>query len=410
MVINKQLLNTQCKSIFSFLVFTTGISVPAFSADITTSGNLSLETRLFQHDGAFEGQGDSSVSLSFQPEVTSKWDNDHKSFTFIPFYRWDSEDDERSHGDIRQLDATASKGDWEVQGGISKVFWGVTESQHLVDIINQTDTVDGVDGEDKLGQPMLRVSRIMDDGSLDIFVLPYFRERTFPGLAGRFRLPTVIDADNPSYESDDEEKHVDYAARLNKTLGDFDVGLSYFDGTSRQPSFTKGLKNGEPVLIPHYSLMNQVGLDFQYTGEAIIWKLEALNRRYDKPLNKDYSAAVGGFEYTIPAITTGGGDLGLLAEYHNDSRGEKGGSPFQNDVFLGARLSLNDEDSSQLLAGAFIDLDNGSKSFRLEASKRMGNGLKLNIEGQLFTDIDDKDPTNVFSQDDHVQIELQKYF
>ncbi len=280
----------------------------------------------------------------------------------------------------------------------------------MVDIINQTDTVDGLDGEDKLGQPMLRVSRIMDNGSLDVYVLPYFRERTFPGLAGRFRAPLVVDTDNPTYESDDEEKNIDYAVRLNKTMDEFDVGLSYFDGTARQPSFSPGLKNGKSILTPHYPLMNQLGLDLQYTGEAIIWKLEALNRRFDNPLNKDYSAAVGGFEYTIPTVTTGGGDLGLLAEYHKDSRGKNGGSPFQNDLFIGARLSLNDEASSQLLAGAFVDIDNGSKSFRVEASKRIGNGLKLNIEGQLFTDIDDEDPTNAFSRDDHVQIEVQKYF
>ncbi len=374
------------------------------------SGNVALETRLFQHDGQFSGQKGSSLSISVQPEFRHKWDNDHNAFTFIPFYRWDQKDSGRSHGDIRQLDLVMSKGDWEVQGGISKVFWGVTESQHLVDIINQTDAVENLDGEDKLGQPMFRVSRIMDDGSLDFFVLPYFRERTFPGVAGRFRTPIVVDTGHPSYESSDEEKHIDYALRLNKTIDDFEVGLSYFDGTARQPTFRQGLNNGQPVLTPHYPLMKQVGLDLQYTGEEIIWKLEALNRRFDDKRIKDYSAAVGGFEYTIPGVTKGGADLGLLAEYHKDSRGEKATSAFQNDLFLAARFSLNDEDSSELLAGAFVDLDNGTKSVRVEGSRRIGKGLKLNIEGQLFTDVDKDDPGTIFSKDDHLLLELQKYF
>ncbi len=374
------------------------------------SGNIALEGRVFQHDGQFAGQKGSGVSISVQPEFRHKWDNDHNALTFIPFYRWDQKDSKRTHGDIRQLDLVMSKGDWEVQGGISKVFWGVTESQHLVDIINQTDAVENLDGEDKLGQPMLRLSRIMDDGSLDFFVLPYFRERTFPGLAGRFRTPLVVDTDHPGYESSDKEKHVDYALRLNKTIDDVDVGVSYFDGTSRQPTFRQGLHNGRPVLTPHYPLIQQLGLDLQYTGEEIIWKLEALTRRFDDNRIKDYSAAVGGFEYTIPGVTKGGGDLGLLAEYHKDSRGEKATSAFQNDVFLGARFSLNDEDSSELLAGAFVDLDNGSKSIRLEGSRRIGKGLKLNIEGQLFTDIDKNDPGTILSKDDHLLLELQKYF
>ena len=119
---------------------------------------------------------------------------------------------------------------------------------------------------------------------------------------------------------------------------------------------------------------------------------------------------MGGFEYTLPAITQSGAELGLLAEYHKDSRGEVASAPFQNDLFFGARLALNDEASSEMLAGAFIDLDNSTKSLRLEASRRIGKGLKLNIEGQVFTDVDANDPLNTFAKDDFIQVELQKYF
>jgi len=31
--------------------------------------------------------------------------------------------------------------DWELTTGVSKVYWGVMEAVHLVDIINQTDFV-----------------------------------------------------------------------------------------------------------------------------------------------------------------------------------------------------------------------------------------------------------------------------
>ena len=41
--------------------------------------------------------------------------------------------------------------------GAAKVFWGTAESRHLVDIINQTDAVEDIDEEDKLGQPMVKV-------------------------------------------------------------------------------------------------------------------------------------------------------------------------------------------------------------------------------------------------------------
>ncbi len=372
------------------------------------SGNISLEGRLFTSDPAFQKQQKSGgVSISLQPEYKHQWDDGDKQFTFSPFYRWDSKDDERTHGDIRQLDYRHSKGDWEVQVGIGKVFWGVTESSHLVDVINQTDAVEGVDGEDKLGQPMLRLGHLTDNGSVDFFVLPYFRERTFPGAEGRFRLPLVVDTDNATYESKQKEKHVDFALRISETIDEFDVGFHIFKGTSRDPDLIPNSLTNPTKLTPHYPQMTQLGLDLQYTGEDIIWKFETIHRQLK---SGDYTAAVGGFEYTLPAITESGAELGLLAEYHRDSRGEATGVAFQNDLFLGARLALNDEDSSELLAGAFIDLDNSSKSLRLEASRRIGNGLKLNVEGQVFTDVDLNDPLNAFAKDDFIQLELQKFF
>ena len=377
------------------------------------SGNVAIEGRLFTSDPAFEKQSKGGgVSFSISPEYKKRSDDDSSTFTFAPFYRWDDTDKERTHGDIRQLDYVVAKDDWEFQVGIGKKFWGVTESQHLVDIINQTDGVEGVDGEDKLGQPMLRYSKLSDNGSIDFFVLPYFRERTFAGEKGRFRFPLVVDTDNPTYESKSEEEHIDYALRISESIDEYDVGFSIFDGTSRDPSLALGLKNGAPVLIPYYPLIRQYGLDLQYTGESIIWKLEAIHREPNsiKSGFDTYSAAVGGFEYTLPTITESGAELGLLAEYHRDSRGEATSVAFQNDVFVGARLALNDADSSELLAGAFVDLDNSSKSLRIEASRRLGKGFKINLEAQVFTDIDENDPLQSFAKDDFIQVELQKFF
>ncbi len=369
------------------------------------SGNISIEGRHFSHDGLYPGQENGGVSFSLQPEFRKRWDNDRKSFTFIPFYRWDDKDDERTHGDIRQLDSIVAQGDWEYQLGISKVFWGVTESQHLVDIINQTDNVENVDGEDKLGQPMLRVSRIMDNGSISLYVLPYFRERTFPGVAGRLRSQRVVDTDNPDFESDDDEKHIDYAVRWSHTFDDVDLGLSYFDGTSREPELHLNSNN---EWTPFYRQIQQVGLDLQYTSESWLWKLEALRRE-----NSDtgYNAAVGGFEYTFVGINDSSADLGAIAEYHKDSRDELATTPFQNDVFLGARFTLNDAQSTELLAGGVFDLDNNSKSFRVEASRRIGDNVKVSLEAQAITSTDTDDRIlHSLRTDDFIQLEIQHFF
>lgn len=399
------------KTLLVFFTSTLALSAGASAGEL--SGNISLEGRYFNSDGAFPDQQKSGgVSLSLLPEYKHKWDNDHSQFTFSPFYRWDDQDKERTHADIRQLDIVTSKGDWEFQAGIGKVYWGVTESQHLVDIINQTDAVEGADGEDKLGQPMFRVSHLSENGSLDLFVLPYFRERTFAGSKGRFRTSLVVDTDNATYESSKKEKHIDYAVRWSETLDELDIGVHYFNGTSRAPVFNPIIQNGIAVgLQPHYPLMDQIGIDLQYTGEETIWKFEGIARNYTRKSSlEDYMASVVGFEHSLPLLSDSGLEMTLLGEYHHDSRGEVANAPFQNDVFVGSRLSFNDAEGTELLAGALIDLDNSSKSLRVEASRRIGKGLKLNIEAQVFMDIDKSDPLKVFEEDAYLQLELQKYF
>ena len=155
------------------------------------SGNLAVEARLFPSAAQWSEQKNGGLSLSFQLELRHQWHDGKRGLTFIPFLRVDSMDEERTHADIRELKYLHVADGWEIRAGIDKVFWGVTESQHLVDIVNQTDLIENIDGEDKLGQPMVRVTRVLGNGAIDLFLLPWFRERTFPGSKGRLRTPLV---------------------------------------------------------------------------------------------------------------------------------------------------------------------------------------------------------------------------
>ena len=83
------------------------------------------------------------------------------------------------------------KSNWSKQG-----VWGVTETNHRVDIINQTDFTEGFDGEEKLGQPMIKISFERPWGLLDVYALLGFRERNFSGTKGRLRLPLSINEKN----------------------------------------------------------------------------------------------------------------------------------------------------------------------------------------------------------------------
>ena len=376
------------------------------------SGNIALEYRQFSHDAFSSSQYNQYGSVAIQPEWFHEWEGGKQSLTFVPFTRWDEHDEERTHSDIRELSWLKVFDESELRVGIRKVFWGVSESQHLVDIINQTDLVENMDGEDKLGQPMINYALINHWGTLDLFILPYFRERTFPGLNGRLRTSIIVDTSNPIYESSDKENHVDYAARWTHNIGNWDIGLSHFNGTSRDPSFVGGLdSSGNPVLIPVYNLLQQTGLDLQATMDAWLWKVEVVNREIK---DNRYTAATAGFEYTFNGVFESTSDLGLVMEYLYDDRRLAATTPFEDDLMLGLRWTKNDEQDTSLLVGMIADVDDESRLYSLEASRRLGESWKLNLEARLFSGLKNNNVSNqtiyALRKDDFVQLELSYYF
>lgn len=166
--------------------------------------------------------------------------------------------------------------------------------------------------------------------------------------------------DDAIYEDPDEEKHVDYAVRWSNYIGGWDVGLSYFKGTAREPRLLFGfddiqingspppncilstvplvgpLLNGlvpvlapncedsvtvEPVnphLVPAYDQAERFGLELQYLTGGWFLKLEAIH--YESQVQK-YTALATGFEYTWGAVFRSPYDISLVAEYLYDERG-----------------------------------------------------------------------------------------
>ncbi len=375
------------------------------------SGQAAIEWRVFPRQAQSPEQHRSYLSVTLQPEYYHKWDNGKQSFTFVPFVRLDQYDKERTHFDIRELTWLKAGEAWELRLGIRKVFWGVTESQHLVDIINQTDLVENPDGEDKLGQPMINLALIRRWGTLDFFVMPGFRERKFPGRKGRLRSDPPVDADQAVYESKRGRGHVDVAARWARTFGKWDVGLSHFYGTSREPRLLPGTDSkGKSVLIPHYDLIHQTGLDLQWTKGQWLWKLEAVRRSGQAGQTGRYTALTGGFEYTLSNVAGSHADVGLIAEYLYDQRGNKAATPFQDDLMAGVRLALNDAQSSEALFGVIVDRHTGASFLNLEASRRLGNRWKFSLEARGFAGARRADPSFGLRRDSYLRLELAVFF
>jgi len=370
------------------------------------SSEVAIEGRAFTEEAQSNRQPDSNLSATFQTEFFHDWDDGQQSLTFTPFIRLDQHDDQRSHADIRELIWLYAAETWELQAGIGRVFWGVTESIHLVDIINQTDLIESPDGEQKLGQPMIKLSLEREIGIFDIFILPGFRERTFPSEDGRLRSHPHVDIDQADYQSPDQARHIDLALRWSHSLGDWEIGLSHFYGTSRDPRF-KLSSSSQPVLTPYYDLINQTSLDIQTTIDNQLWKLELISRRGQ---GESYIAAAGGFEGTFVGIFNSSADLGLISEYLYDNRNEEAPTPFQNDLFLALRWTANDVQSLEILGGVIFDLDSDARMINLEASRRLGEDWKASLQGRFWQQIPISDAGYGMNRDDYIEVTLRHYF
>lgn len=367
-------------------------------------GELEFQGRAFPERAADPRQQDLGASLAFRARYSVDWAGGDQLFELEPFYRWDGHDGRRTHFDFRVLSWTLVRDSWELRLGYRTIFWGVTESQHLVDIINQTDLVENPDGEDKLGQPMVNLALFRGWGTLDILVMPFFRERTYSGVAGRLRFQPAVDSRLATYESAAERGHLDWAVRWFHSIGAWDIGLSHFVGTSRDPLLLPREHDGELMLAPFYPQIDQTGLDLQMTGEAWLWKFEAVTRG---GFGDRYLALTGGFERTLVGIF-GSADLGVLAEYLYDSRGSGPYSPFQNDVFIGARLVMNDVQSTEVLSGAILDLESGAALLSLEGSRRLGDSWSLALEGRAFLSFGP--PLSAYGRDHYLQFAVSRHF
>jgi len=393
-----------------------GAPAAAQGFDWEVEGLAEVEARYFSPSD--NPRGLDRFRWSTSGEVTldgyGKRDNPHIRIT--AFGRYDAQDDERSHLDLRAAfaeylwDSGDLSGDIKI--GLDKEFWGVLESAHLVDIINQTDFVEAVDGEDKLGQPMIRLGVQGDFGTLRVFALPLFRDRTFPGAQGRPNAGVALDTDHPLYESGRKDHHFDYAIRYTNVIGDWDVGLAHFEGTARAPQVRVSIVPGPgfvPVVRvqPFYAQLSQTSLDLQATKGDWLLKLEALTKEES---GKRHEQGGVGFEYTLYTIFDTDIDLGLVGEYLWDERTKPADNAFDNDLFTGMRFAFNDVQSTSILAGAISDLDGDAISLAVEAETRLGAAGRITLEYRNSTHMEPNDPLAPFADDDFLEVRLARFF
>lgn len=264
--------------------------------------------------------------------------------------------------EVRELLLSSDVGQVRLQGGIGRVFWGVAESRHLVNIVNQPDLRFDSSGLSVLGQPMLSAFTRTGDAEWRALALPCHRPQVTPVIVGGTSNDTFV----PIHCD-----RLDLALRYQISEGPLDLGIVHFNGVARDPVQALESKT--------YPLTRRWSADAQVTLGAWLLKLEAVN---DERLGqRSRHASVTGFEYALSFVDLRL-DYGLLFEHLE----ETGCAPLTCGDMVGLRVSANDVAGSELLVSTLRDHATGQALHVLRGQRRLGERFQVRVDGNRFGD------------------------
>lgn len=282
------------------------------------------------------------------------------------------------------------------------ISWGKTESNHLVDIINQYDLLEGRNLEYKLGQPLIHTAYTTQKGTLELYLTTISRELRFPGEKGRLRPGFNIDYNNTEFDRKNARYIPDAALRFSKSIKSFDFAVAHFYGTGRLPFFKK---SDADVFIPKYEEINQTGIELQWLKGPFALKAEAIHQSSSR---QNIEAATLGIEYNT--FYKSGPELKWLLEYTYDKRGREQISGMNNDIFGGINLSLNDKQGTNFMLASTVDLKYGTTILYLKAEKRFGESWKLHLISNYILNSHTEDFYYLIRKDSFLEIDLLYFF
>ncbi|MEM8598180.1 MAG: hypothetical protein AAGF76_17135 [Pseudomonadota bacterium] len=439
------------------------LSSTASAQDITFGGELSLATRIFVQDGLYDGQDDAGVSPILSGRVELFAPVAGGQAVLEAFGQWDPRTD-ATRADLPRAFYQRSFDGFDVLVGSNIEFWGVSEGNRPVDVINQEDVLDAPNRRDRLGQPMVNVNiDIGSRGSLGLWGLGGFRERDFGDDNARFRAPFLTDDDDAQFE-EGKGRHFDFAARYTSSLrlgnSAVDFAVSYFNGTDRNPSqvltcrrpgglvtedicnavnaasndpfdtsspqidtddvletldglvtedlATLASEQSNIVFVPNYQHIQQLGGEFALTNGDFQFTLEGAVRFATGETS--FAGTIGG-QYTLNDLFNTDAQMLLISEYLYDNRSAL--QPlnfFENDVFLGFNYNQNDVAGTQLTGGFYVDTESVAQIYSLTFGRRLTDSLKLNVSA-LFINTDGfNDPLSFVEKDGYVEMSLAWFF
>ena len=233
--------------------------------------------------------------------------------------------------------------------------WSSLEAFHPADSINSYYFDGNLASPDKLGEPTLRLPYQLPTSTL--FIFP-FQNPIYPDAQNRFSSDTIygssIAFSNATTRVNSQDILSQYALLYDFMIGSSDITLHYIHHIDRrQPVMFYDISTFE--LIPVFLPVDQFGGTYQFAYGQYLLKSEWSYRQFENVSDSNYGALsqLDHTQFAIGAERTHYHDNNYESTFllevqrffgvSKDDRASLGF--FQNDLFLGYRLSLNDSHS-----------------------------------------------------------------
>lgn len=355
------------------------------------------------------GADQDGASWHFSGSATLDWSGDlgaEEAFAVNLFARAASNVEDAYFADIREAVVVFDRDTVDVKVGVLSETWGVLEAWNPVDIVNQRDMVEDFQGEAKLGQPGLSATLHQDDLVLSFLALTYARERRI--AEGKDRLRTLPERVR-SEDFEDGRYAPSLAARAQYRIGDLDLALSHFHGHDRDPLYAPLIAASGALSGFHadYLRVSQTALEAQYVLGDSVLKGEFI---YQTGGVDSFLGGGVGFE-TVFNRFAGEGDLSLYAEFYRDARANAAPlTPFQDDLFIGARYSCNDTSDTQFEARFTYDIEWDSTLVDLRAQRRLQTNFILDAQIVVPSQVKTDPALQGFRNDKYLELGLTWYY
>ena len=358
------------------------------------TGDISLKNIFYVNEVSSSYQYETVV----EGKLSNAGDLYSVSYEYDFIFRSSDQDPGKELADFRQLYFTFDLGGSELSLGAKQVFWGVTESKNVVDVINQRDIVGGQSAEYKLGTPAVSVLSYYGDAEVEYWYMPKSRQQTNYSENSREGFGAPIGA--VTFSNKSEKYGGDHAVRLFYSSGNFDFAISSFEGLARSPISTP---NGG-VIDQNYPYQSSTGLELQYTSDAALLKLEAIGGKQGL---SEFEATTFGVETTAYGISDTNYDLGLILEAQLDNRPQ---ALSEEMLAYLLRLVANNSSDTEIVLAYLDDLLGEQSLVSLSGSHRLRNGLLIELEARKVNAANSLLPLYALERDDSVALNFKYFF